>query len=59
MARIRPQAPHTADPQERLAILDVKLRGLNELRECTDIPQLTKLLDDKLDEIGTAREAIE
>jgi hypothetical protein len=61
MARIRPQATnsHTADPHERLAILDVKLRGLNELRECTTIPELRKLLDTKLDEIGEAREALE
>jgi hypothetical protein len=44
--------------QERLARLDTQLRGLNELRECTDIPELRKLLDEKLDEIGTAREAI-
>jgi hypothetical protein len=56
MERIRAHAAEQM--QERLAILDVRLRGLNELREATLIPELRKLLDDRLDEIGSLREAI-
>jgi hypothetical protein len=45
--------------QARLGRLDTQLRGLNELRECTDMPDLRKLLDERLSQLGDMREALD